>query len=51
MILRTTSDTQEENVKQLMSLLPGTSHPYTSPSASMIAFDWGYGKMNMISFF
>jgi hypothetical protein len=38
-------------VKQLVSLLPRASHPYTSPSAPMIAFDRGYGKMNMINFF
>jgi hypothetical protein len=51
MRLRTPGDTQEENVKQLVSLLPRTSHPYTSPSALMIAFDQGYGKMNVINFF
>jgi hypothetical protein len=45
------SDTQEENVKQLVSLLPRPSHPYTSPSTPMIAFNWGYGKMNMINYF
>jgi hypothetical protein len=39
MRLHTSSETQENNVRELLTMLPNSSHPYTSPSAPILACD------------
>jgi len=45
------SDTQEGNVKQLLSTLPRTNNSYDSPLGPILACDRGYGKLSLIKFF
>jgi hypothetical protein len=47
MQLYASSESQESNSKELLSLLLNSSHPYSSPFALIIAFDQGYGKMSV----
>jgi hypothetical protein len=51
MRLQTSSDTQEGNVKQLLSTLPRTNNSYDSPLGPILACDRGYGKLSLIKFF
>ncbi len=51
MQLHISSETQEKDIQELLSLLPKTSHDYSSPLAPKVAFDRGYGKMSEILFF
>jgi hypothetical protein len=51
MRLRTSSDTQEGNVKQLLSTLPRNNNSYDSPLGPILACDRGYGKLSLIKFF
>jgi hypothetical protein len=51
MRLQTSSETQEENVKQLLSTLPRTNNSYDSPHGPILACDRGYGKLSLIKFF
>jgi hypothetical protein len=51
MRLQTSSDTQEGNVKQLLSTLPRTNNSYDSPLGPILACDRGYGKFSLIKFF
>jgi hypothetical protein len=51
MKLHAPSKTQKSIVKQLFPLLPKSSHPYSSPSTSIIACDQGYNKMNVRNVF
>jgi hypothetical protein len=44
-------DTQEGNVKQLLSTLPRTNNSYNSPLDPIPACDRGYGKLSLIKFF
>jgi hypothetical protein len=46
--LHTSSENQEKNIQKLLSLLLKTSHDYSSPSAPIVTFDKGYGKMSLI---
>jgi hypothetical protein len=48
MWLHTSSETQEKNIQELLSLLPKTSPYYSSPSAPIVAFDRGYVKGSVI---
>ena len=49
--LQTSSDTQEGNVKQLLSTLPRTNNLYDSPLGPILACDKDYGKFTLIKFF
>jgi len=48
MWLHTSSETQEKNIQELLSLLPKTSPYYSSPLAHIVAFDRGYVKGSVI---
>ncbi len=48
MWLHTSSETQEKNIQELLSLLPKTSPYCSSPSAPIVAFDRGYVKGSVI---
>jgi hypothetical protein len=45
------SETQEGNVKRLLSTLPRTNNSYDSPHGPILACDRGYGKLSLIKFF
>jgi hypothetical protein len=51
MQLQMSSDTQEGNVKQMLSTLPRTNNSYDSPLGPILACDRGYGKLSLITFF
>jgi len=47
MWFRISSDTQEGNVKQLLSTLPRTNNSYDSPLGPILACDRGYRKLSL----